>query len=131
MGLTNWFRRKTAPLAGAPAIRRIKTYAAQTGYIYRYCYEGCRKCGPAGVEFVFRLFTGSKDGDILTVRVPWAALRAWEEARARQLTSTQRYAVAKMALFQAFDERPTPAHMLRDVAVRPADLEAILDTLGV
>jgi hypothetical protein len=36
-----------------------------------------------------------------------------------------------MALFQAFDERPTPAHMKDEVNVRHADLQAILDTLDL
>jgi hypothetical protein len=36
-----------------------------------------------------------------------------------------------MALFQAFDERPTPAAMSADVHVRPADVEAILIALNI
>jgi hypothetical protein len=35
-----------------------------------------------------------------------------------------------MALFQAFDERATPERMKDEVLVRPADVEAIADTLG-
>jgi hypothetical protein len=59
------------------------------------------------------------------------AIRAWEEARARQLSSAERYAIAKMALFQAFDERPTPALMKDPVRVRTADLEAIIEALDL
>ena len=47
------------------------------------------------------------------------------------LSSTERYAIAKMALFQAFDERPTPVLMKDAVRVRHADVEAILETLGL
>jgi hypothetical protein len=36
-----------------------------------------------------------------------------------------------MALFQAFDERETPALMKADVLVRNADIEAIVETLGL
>jgi hypothetical protein len=36
-----------------------------------------------------------------------------------------------MALFQAFDERPAPALMKDDVRVRHADVEAIVETLGL
>ena len=129
--MSNWFSRKAAPLSGAPVIRRIKTYSAQTGYVYRYCYEGYRGLGAGDVEFVFRVFSGGEDGNPVAVRVPGAAIRAWEEAHSRQLASTERYAIAKMALFQAFDECPTPEHRLHEVNVRRADLEAILDTLGV
>jgi len=36
-----------------------------------------------------------------------------------------------MALFQAFDERPTPDLMKQEVRVRAADVEAIIDGLGL
>jgi len=134
VALGNWFTRKAAPLTGAPATRRTKTYSAQTGHVYRYRYEGqrgFRAGGDGGVEYVFRVSAGPRDGIPVAIRVPGAAIRAWEEARSRQLSSTERYAVAKMALFQAFDERPTPARMADEVNVRPADLVAILDSLDV
>ncbi len=134
MAWTSWFTRKAAPLTGAPAVRRLKTYSAQSGFVYQYRYEGHRPFhagGGAGDEFVFRVSATRSDGVPVTVRVPEAAIRAWEEAHSRQLNSTERYAIAKMALFQAFDERPTPASMAEEVNVRHADLAAILETLGV
>jgi hypothetical protein len=36
-----------------------------------------------------------------------------------------------MALFQAFDERAGPAQLDAEIVVRPADLAAILQTLGL
>jgi hypothetical protein len=128
------FKRNTAPLTGAPAIRRMKTYSAQTGYVYQYYYEGYRtfRAGAeSGVEFVFRVSAGPKGGNPITVRVAAAAISRWEEAHSRQISSTERYAIAKMALFQAFDERPTPSHMRDEVNVRFADLQAILDRLDL
>src|SRR5208283_5391813 len=128
------FKRNTAPLTGAPVIRRMKTYSAQTGYVYRYYYEGYRifhAGGESGVEFLFRVSAGPKGGNPVTVRVAAAAVSRWEEAHSRQLSSTERYAIAKMALFQAFDERPTPSHMKDEVNVRHADLQAILDRLDL
>ena len=47
------------------------------------------------------------------------------------LASTERYAVSKMALFQAFDERATPQEMKQEVRVRGADMAAIIETLGL
>ncbi len=134
MAFGNLFKRKDAPLTGAPPIRRMKTYSAQTGYVYQYYYEGYRtfrEDGESGMEFVFRVSAGRQDGNPVAVRVAGDAIRAWEEAHSRQISSTERYAVAKMALFQAFDERPTPAHMKDEVNVRHADLQAILDTLDL
>jgi hypothetical protein len=83
------------------------------------------------VEFVFGVSSGSRECVPVAVRVSGAALRAWEEERSRQLSSTEQYAIAKMALFQAFEERPTPARMGDDIAVRHADLRAILETLDL
>jgi len=39
--------------------------------------------------------------------------------------------VAKIALFQAFDERPDPAQLRDEVRVRNADVEGIIETLGL
>jgi hypothetical protein len=47
------------------------------------------------------------------------------------LSSTERYAVSKLALFQAFDERATPELMTQEVRVRAADVAAIIETLGL
>jgi hypothetical protein len=59
------------------------------------------------------------------------AIQAWEQAHGRGLGSNEQYAIAKMALFQAFDERTAPAQMNEDVRVRNADVEAIIETLGL
>ena len=36
------FSRKDEPLAGAPPVRRLKTYSARSGYVYQYRYQGSR-----------------------------------------------------------------------------------------
>jgi hypothetical protein len=120
------FSRKAIPLSGTPAVRRMKTYSAQSGYVYQYYYEGHR-----GATFVFSVSADRKTWSAVTVAVRDRALESWEQAHARELSDTERYAVAKMALFQAFDEPPTPAGMRAPVEVRPADVEAIIETLGL
>lgn len=54
-----------------------------------------------------------------------------ERVHARPLTAAERYAVVKMVLFQAFDERLSSSHMRAEIRVRAADIEAILETLGI
>lgn len=128
------FSKKNAVLTGTPAVRRLKTYSAQSGYVYQYFYEGhrpFRAAGDSGTAFVFSISSDAKNWHPASVMLGDAAVRAWESAHERQLSSTEHYAVAKMALFQAFDERPLPAQMKEDVHVRNADVEAILDTLGL
>jgi hypothetical protein len=80
---------------------------------------------------VFSLSADRKSWRPSKVRLPDGAVAAWEAAHARELSATERYAIAKIALFQAFDERETPALMKADVRLRNADVEAIVETLGL
>ena len=128
------FFKKTTPLTGAPAVRRQKTYSAQSGYVYQYFYEGQRryhKDDEAGVEFVFDVSADRKTSDPVSVFVSDEAVVAWERKNGRELVPAERYAAAKMALFQAFDEREHPSQMRQDIRVRAADMEAILANLGI
>jgi hypothetical protein len=128
------FSKKKAALTGAPAIRRMKTYSAQSGYVYQYFYEGQREFRSGrerGTEYVFQISADRKNWADASVLVAEDALRAWQEGHGRELSSTERYAIAKMALFQAFDERPTPAGMSGEIRVRPADVEGIVESLGL
>jgi hypothetical protein len=129
-----WFAKKEAPLTGAPPVRRLKTHSAQSGYVYQYCYEGQRpfqQSGENGTEYVFSLSADRKSWRPCKVLLPDGAAASWEAAHDRELSTTERYAIAKMALFQALDERETPALMKADVLVRNADVEAIVETLGL
>ena len=132
--LRDFFIKKAIPLTGAPAVRRLKSYSAQSGYVYQYFYEGQRplphKSQP-GTEFVFTISADRKTSYPLSVLVPEDALRDWEQSHAHTLSSTERYAVSKMALFQAFDERANPEMMKQEVRVRAADIAAILETLDI
>ena len=128
------FKKKPQPLTGIPAIRRLKVYSAQSGYVYQYYYEGhrdFRSSGESGTEFVFSLSADRKNWHPASVLVSDEAVRTWEAAHARELSATERYAVAKVALFQAFDERAEPALMQGEVRVRNADIEGIVETLGL
>jgi len=129
--LRSLFSKKAAPLTGAPAVRRLKTYSAQSGYVYQYYYEGNRPAAGPATEFVFTISADRKTWQPAMVLVSDAALAPWESARARALSGTERYAIAKMALFQAFDDRAAPALMKEEVRVRAADVEAIVETLGL
>ena len=129
-----WFSRKPQPLTGTPAIRRQKTYSGQSGYVYQYYYEGQRPYArdrKAGTEYVFDVSADRQTSIAVTVLVSDEALDEWQQRNQRTLVASERYAVAKLALFQAFDERPDPASMSADVRVRAVDVEAILISLGI
>jgi len=127
------FSRKPASLTGAPATRRIKHYSAESGYVYEYSYEGHRSwrdaLGP-GVEFEFRVSAGRGRWLPAAVVVAERALRAWQAAHERALTPTEQYAIAKLALFEAFDRLAQPPERAIEVTVPQADAEAIAERLG-
>lgn len=121
-------------MTGAPAVRRQKTYSGQSGYVYLYYYEGHRpykRDREKGTEFVFDVSADRKTSMPVSVLLSDTAVEDWESRHGRAVHASERYAIAKMALFQAFDERPNPDSMSADVKVRAADVEAILITLGI
>jgi hypothetical protein len=116
------FARQEVPLRGVPVVRRQKNYAAESGYAYEYFYEGRRDGGGVG-EYVFTVSGDRKTWFALSVYVPEDAVRA--------LSENERYAVAKMALFAAFDERASPAAMRAAVRVAAGQVEELLGRLGL
>jgi hypothetical protein len=129
-----FFAKKEPPLTGSPAVRRLKTYSAQSGYVYQYRYEGQRswqQSGDSGTEFVFSVSADRKTWRPCKVVVPLSAIAPWQAEQERQLSDTERYALAKLALFQAFDERATPSLMHADVLVRAAEVQAMVETLDL
>jgi hypothetical protein len=130
----DWLRKKEAPLTGAPAVRRQKTHSAESGYVYQYFYEGqrpARRDGDAGTQFGFNVSADRKSSFPVSVFVSDAVLSGWQREHERELNSTERYAVAKLALFQAFDQRPEPAALNEEARVAAADVESFLATLDI
>ncbi len=130
----NLFSKKKGPLSGAPAVRRLKTYSGQSGYVYQYYYNGHRAfeaSGDRGTEFVFQVSADRKSWEDISVLVSATAVQAWQQAHDRELTPTELYAVAKMSLFQAFDERVQPSQLRGAIWVRNADLDGIIETLDL
>ena len=127
MGLLDRLLRRdqSLPLRGAPAVRRQKTYSAQSGFVYQYFYEGYREAGRArrpGHDYVFRITRDRQSFFPVTVFLPAAASESWQSSHGRSLTLTEQYAVVKMSLFEAF-EGPQ--------ALGPGPVELEVDAAGV
>jgi hypothetical protein len=130
----SFFSQKPVALSGIPAVRRLKTYSAQSGYAYQYFYEGHRPFragGEGGTEFVFSVSADRKNWHSARVLLGDDAVGAWQSAHRRPLSSTERYAIAKMSLFQAFDDRPSPERMQDEVRVPNGGVDAIMQTLDL
>ena len=148
----NWARRRTKPqkvdfpsgrlnnfrMARPDAVRRIKTYSAADGFVYQYYfYEGNRasRAGSPGGEFTYIVSADRKANFPFKIFVKQAALEDWAKQNGRPLTSSEEYAVAKMRLFQAFDEgvvqAPAPGHPPGEAGVDENNLEELLGQLGI
>lgn len=127
-----------SPMTRPDAVRRVKSYSATNGYVYQYCFYEVNRItyqgGPAG-EFIYAVSANRKTTFLLRIVVVQAALEAWAQTNGRALTSSEEYAVAKMRLFQAFDEGEVPvtaseAQELR-LLVDDSQLEDLLRMLNI
>ena len=117
-------RKPAAEFTGMPAIRRIKTYSAQTGYVHQYYFDGSRQT-EGGKEYRFWARTNAGEYKTLFVRVPEALVLQWGKAHGRELVETERYGIAKMLLFQHFDESTGTGELGSSIVLTRADLDRI------
>jgi len=125
-------------MARPEAVRRVKSYSAGNGYVYQYCFYEVNRIaddrGPVG-EFVYAISADRKTSFGLRILVRQTALEAWAKANGRALTSSEEYAIAKMRLFQAFDEGEVPltAEAAAEVSlfVDESNLEDLLRALQI
>jgi hypothetical protein len=120
------------------AVRRVKSYSAADGYVYQYYFfEGNRaqRNGALGGEFTYVVSVDRKSAFPFKIFVAQSALEAWAKVNGRSLTSSEEYAVAKMRLFQAFDDgsvKPAPeGQQPGEVLVDESNLEEMLGRLGI
>ena len=106
-----------APLRGAPEVRRIKTYQAESGYVYQYYFDGWR-AATGGREYVF---------EVTTDRETYRSVLVWVEDCA--LMDSELHAAAKIALFRSFDTAESPRH-LGPIRIAAAEAHDILRQLG-
>ena len=117
-------------------VRRLKTYSAQTGYVYEYYFVGKRDapandpCAPC-TEFIFDVSSDRKSMFAVSVFLPPRALEAYAIEHGRTLSDPEQYAAVKLRLMQAFDEI---TNMLRDgrrLTLDAATLPALLESIGI
>jgi hypothetical protein len=125
-------------MARPDAVRRVKSYSAVNGYVYQYCFYEVNRInedgGPAG-EFIYAISADRKTTFGLRIIVQQSALESWAKANGRPLTSSEEYAVAKMRLFQAFDQGAVPqtSEAAAEVSLRVDEnnLEELLGMLNI
>lgn len=116
-------------------VRRLKTYTAQTGYVYQYYFVGKRPALNAAVpatEFVFDVTSDrSRTVFAVSVLVQDSALESWASEHGRKLGDTEQYAAAKLRLQLGFDEIDDMLGSGRLLEVTPGNISEVLISLGL
>lgn len=120
------------PMPRPEAVRRVKSYSAATGYVYQYYFyevEKAQRGTTAGTEYVYMVSIDRKHVFPVKIFVVKEALERWSARTGQGLTGTEEYAVAKMRLFQAFDEVDGLAAKTPELTVDDTNLETLLSQL--
>lgn len=121
-------------MARPEAVRRVKSYSAATGYVYQYYFyevQKSRRGLAAGTEYVYMVSVDRQKVFPLPIFVRRGAIEKWGKEAGREMTGTEEYAVAKMRLFQAFDEVEDLATARPELLVDESNLEALLARLDL
>jgi hypothetical protein len=116
------------------AAHRVKSYSAATGYVYQYYFyevEKTKRGREEGTEYVYMASVDRKHVFPMKIFVGKAALEEWSAQTGRQFTGTEEYAVAKMRLFQAFDEVQELSTQTPDLRVDENNLDTLLSQLDL
>lgn len=117
-------------------LRRMKTYTAQTGYVYQYYFVGRRAAlasdseAPA-TEYIFDVTSDRKTTYAVSVFLGPNVLRVWQDTHGRQLSDPEQYAAVKLRLMQGFDEITDMLHHGRRLTVEPEQAAELLHSIGI
>ena len=117
-------------------IRRLKSYAGQTGYVYQYYFVGKRAAlegdsEAPSTEYIYDVSADRKTTFAVSIFLQPQALTEWADARGRTLSEPEQYAAAKLRLMQAFDEIPDMRNDGRRLRLDTQLLLALLESIGI
>jgi hypothetical protein len=116
------------------AAHRVKSYSAATGFVYQYYFyevEKTRRGTAEGTEYVYMASVDRKHVFPVKIFINKDSLDKWSARTGRGFTGTEEYAVAKMRLFQAFDEVEDLSSKTPDLIVDESNIEALLSELDL
>ena len=115
------------------SLRRVKTYTAQTGFVYEYYFVGKREAlaRVATTEYIFDVSSDRKVTFSVSVFVGAEAVEEWARAHGRNLSEAEQYAAVKMRLLRAFDEIQDMLKEGRSLSLGPEEIGDFLGELGV
>jgi len=121
-------------MAKPETVRRIKSYSAATGYVYQYQFQDVRPATQGerrGNEYLYYVSADRKTMFPIRIFIHRRALDSWPAQTGRPLTGTEEYAIAKMRLFQAFDDLEDFAASRPLLAVDDSNLAELIARLDL
>lgn len=122
-------------MAKPEVVRRIKSYSAASGFVYQYQFHEvrpARRGAHLGNEYIYMVSADRKTMFPVSIFVRRDALERWSRASGRTVTGTEEYALAKMRLFQAFDETEDWSAAKRpELVVNESNLPALFAQLDL
>jgi hypothetical protein len=115
-------------------VRRMKTYTAESGYVYQYYFVGKRAAladeptAPA-VEYVFDVTTGHEALHAVSIFLRAEAMDFWASRNGHRLNDAEQYAAAKLRLFRGFDEVEDLLDSERKLAIHADEIVPLLESL--
>lgn len=119
------------PLRQFVLSQRLKHYSAASGVVYQYVFRGKSRSetGQGGEAHVFEVTADRTAAFPVHVEIGPEELRFCEERLGFALRWNDEYALAKLALFDAFDERENAAAMRESVRPGRGELLGYMKTL--
>jgi hypothetical protein len=116
--------------------RQLKTYTAQTGYVYQYYFVGQRPAladdpEAPSTEYIFDVTADRKTTFAVSVFLAPQTLQEWFASHGRDLSEPEQYAAVKLRLMQGFDEIADMLHEGRRLRLDAESLASLLESIGV
>jgi hypothetical protein len=117
-------------------VRRVKTYTAQTGFVYEYYFVGKRDALTAdpfspSTEFIFDVSSDRKTIFAVSIFLLPRALERYNADHGRTLSEPEQYAAVKLRLMLAFDEVTNMLQDGRRLVLDAATLPGLLESIGI
>ncbi len=123
-----------SPMARPEVARRVKSYSAATGYVYQYQFQETvksRRGLASGTQYIYWISRDRQSAFPVRIFVKRSAVEKWGRRAGRAMTGTEEYAVAKLRLFQAFDDVEDLSSASADFTVDESNLETFLNQLDI
>lgn len=117
-------------------VRRVKTYTAETGYVYEYYFVGSRPALASdpfapSTEYIFDVSADRKSIFAVSVFLPPRVLASYTATRGRTLSDPEQYAAVKLRLLQAYDEIANMPQDGRRLLLDAETFASLLESVGI